>query len=246
VRIGATLPKDALGVRRRRKPVVELRLTRQQIEMNPLRDSNSDGDSTHLHTPEEIAKEKVDAADIANVELVSICTDSSQNGRQHLHMQVNTGAELADAKLTIYKTYRHGYDIHRRMNRQRVQARPTFVSRKSPGVRDGISATSRRQLSTKNRLQIFAHTGVPAQEYDISLPSGMRCETLPIRNGMMHCQNDVNHRERRVVQTTTRTRPGRVPKATLLKKTEGGPEAKQRESEEKEKGWRGTCKYGTR
>jgi hypothetical protein len=72
-------------------------------------------------------------------------------------------------------------------------------------VRDGISTTSRRQLSTKYRLEIFAHTGVPAQEYDISLPCGMRREALcalPIRNELLQLvtgQNAVNDREQRLV-----------------------------------------------
>jgi hypothetical protein len=38
----------------------------------------------------------MEAADIANVELVTICTDGGQNDRRHPHMHVNTGAELVE------------------------------------------------------------------------------------------------------------------------------------------------------
>jgi hypothetical protein len=179
-------------MRTHRKPIVELRLTRKQAEVNLL--------STLALTEAETASEKADAADTSNVELASNCTGSGRGGRDHLHMQLNTGTKLTKVELTT--TYRHGYNIHRRMGRQRVQSRPIFVSRKMADVRDGISTTSRRQLSTKYRPEIFAHTGVPAQEYDISLPCGMRREALPIRNELMQLatgQHDVNDREQRLV-----------------------------------------------
>jgi hypothetical protein len=83
-------------------------LGHMQHTVNLLRDSNWDGVSKHLHTPEEIVSEKADAADIANAELASTCTGSGHGGRNHLHMQLNTGAELTEVKLTT--TYRHGYD----------------------------------------------------------------------------------------------------------------------------------------
>jgi hypothetical protein len=155
-------------------------------------------ESTHLHKPGEIAKERMEADDIANVELVTICIVDGQNDRRHPHMQMNAGAELTDVKLT--RTYRHGYNIHRRMNRQRVQTRPMFVSRTRPGVREGIITTSRRQLSTEHRMEIFAHTGVPALVYDISLPCGMRREALSIRNGLREGGDNVKYREAKVVQ----------------------------------------------
>jgi len=70
------------------------------------------------------------------------------------------------------------------MGRQRVHGRPLFVNRKSEKVKDGIVTTSRRQLTTKSRLDIFDCTGVPAQEYDITLPCGIRREALPIRHNI--------------------------------------------------------------
>jgi hypothetical protein len=49
-------------------------------------------------------------------------------------------------------------------------------------------------------MEIFAHTGVPALEYDISLPCGMRRKALPIRNGLREGGNNVKYREAKVVQ----------------------------------------------
>jgi len=70
------------------------------------------------------------------------------------------------------------------MGGQRVHSRPLFTNRKIKHIKDGITTTSRGQLSAKNRLEIFEHTGVTAHEYDITLPCGIRRETLPIRHNI--------------------------------------------------------------
>jgi hypothetical protein len=89
-------------MRTRRKPIVELQLTRKQAEVNLL--------STPATTEVETARRKADAADISNVELASTCTSSGCAGRDHLQMQLNTDTELT--KVELNTTYRHRYDIH--------------------------------------------------------------------------------------------------------------------------------------
>ena len=103
-------------------------------------------------------------------------------------------------EVEIHQTYRHAFDIHRYMGRQRVNGRPLFANRKNEKVKDGIVTTSRRQLTTKSRLDIFDCTGVPAQEYDLTLPCGIRREALPIRHNISTtCAPVLCQRERHIM-----------------------------------------------
>jgi hypothetical protein len=73
------------------------------------------------------------------------------------------------------------------MRPQRVNSRQVFSnSNRSNDIRDRLQTATRRYLSTAHRLEPHAHTGVPvpAQEYDITLPCGIRREATPYRNGL--------------------------------------------------------------
>jgi hypothetical protein len=194
----------------------------------------------HLHTLEETASEKKRMRQIsltpswASTRVPAQVVDVAE-GTTCTYMQLNKGTELTKVELwsSPRHTYRHGYDIHRRMWADNVSSHDQYsLAAKMADVRDGISTTSRRQLSTKYRLEIFAHTGVPAQEYDISLPCGMRREALPVRNELKQLatgQNDNTGRstkptaqgrgssttERRMEDYFTRTHHGRKRKVKM-------------------------------
>ena len=110
-----------------------------------------------------------------------IHTTSGCGGKTHLHVQLNTGTDLTE--VTLSKKYRHGFDIHREMGQQSVHSRPIFTSHLFTQVKDEICTTTHRQLSARYKLEVFEHTGVPAQEYDIlTVPCGIRKQALPFRN----------------------------------------------------------------
>ena len=55
--------------------------------------------------------------------------------------------------------------------------------------------------SAKNRLEIFEHTGVTTQEYDITIPCGIRREALPIRHDINRAGTPALHqREKQIVR----------------------------------------------
>jgi hypothetical protein len=174
----------------RRAPTIKLQLIRKKAETNPL---------WLIHPPNasledrenEVTLQQQQAADISNVMLVTTHTTSGCGGKTHLHVQLNTGTDLTE--VTLNKKYRHGFDIHRGMGQQRVHSRPIFTSRLSTLVtnwktnartlvKDELCTSTRRHLSTRYKLEVFEHTGVPTQEYDITLPCGIRKQALPFRN----------------------------------------------------------------
>jgi hypothetical protein len=53
-------------------------------------------ESTNLHRPEEFAKERMEAADIASVELATICTTDGHNDRRHPHIYADEHGSRAD------------------------------------------------------------------------------------------------------------------------------------------------------
>ena len=109
-----------------------------------------------------------EAADISNVELLTTSLSRGTPCRTNTHMQLIHDFDRAEIEICL--TYRHAFDIHRCMGGQRVHSRPLFTSRRIKHIKDGITTTSRCQLSAKNRLEIFEHTGVTTEEYDITLP----------------------------------------------------------------------------
>jgi hypothetical protein len=163
----------------RRFPILKLQLIRKKAETNPL---------WLIHPPNASLKDRENegtlqqkqAADISNVMLVTTHTTSGCGGKTHLHVQLNTGMDLTE--VTLNKEYRHGFDIHREMGQQRVHSRPIFTSRLSTQIKDELCTSTRRRLSTRDKLEVFEHTGVPTQEYDITLPCGIRKQALPFRN----------------------------------------------------------------
>ena len=158
----------------RNKPTIALLLIRRAPEQNLL--------VTPADTDEEKSLRRMQAAAISNVELLTTSLPCGIPNITYMHMQLTHDYDRTEVE--IHQTYRHAFDIHRCMGRQRVHVRPLFVSRESEKIRDGIVTTSRRQLTTKSRLDIFDCTGVPAQEYDITLPCGIRREALPIRHNI--------------------------------------------------------------
>jgi hypothetical protein len=143
----------------RRAPAVVLRLTRPQVEVNPLAEFVGD-DEAAMRGPPRANRMAFNAS----------CSEFKATRR------------AAGARGYRKGTSRYAYDIHRQMGPQRVHSRPTFhygaSNRQRCPVRHEVHVTDGRAKSTAERLEIFACTGVPASEYEVLLPGGMRREAL--------------------------------------------------------------------
>ena len=125
----------------RNKPTIALLLIRRAPEQNLL--------VTPADTDEEKSLRRMQAAAISNVELLTTSLPCGIPNITYMHMQLTHDYDRTEVE--IHQTYRHAFDIHRCMGRQRVHVRPLFVGREREKVRDGIVTTSRRQLTIDNK-----------------------------------------------------------------------------------------------
>ena len=143
----------------RRAPTIVLRLTRPQVEVNPLAEFVGN-DEAAMRDPPRANRMALDAS----------CSE------------VKATRHAAGASGHRKSASRYAYDIHRQMGPQRVHSRPTFhygaSNRQRCQVRHEVHVADGRAKSTAERLEIFACTGVTASEYEVLLPGGMRREAL--------------------------------------------------------------------
>ena len=159
----------------RHLPTITLRLTRPCVEINPLATLDTDTLNADTDTQRRMHLSLSCSA------ILSVTTQRTGLRRQP-YIQLSRSEST---KVSLTDVYKYAFDIHRQMGLQRVNSRPVFSnSNSSNDIRDRLQTATRRYLSTAHRLELHAHTGVPAQEYDITLPCGIRRKAMPYRNGL--------------------------------------------------------------
>jgi hypothetical protein len=150
------------------KPALILRLTRPQMEVNPVAHFTDDRDKTAMGGP------------ATQHRFVTGLLCSGVRAQHHATGTIRYACTR--------HTPQHGPSA---LVPQRVHTRPGFIltkaERNKVPVRDEIHVNDCRALSTTARIQTYADKGVPSHEYDITLPAGIRREALGSGSAFADC-----------------------------------------------------------